>query len=105
MGTRKKNVPTVFCGNMGTLEWEHSRGNMGTQFFLANLSSLKFEKDICFFSRCVNFVGNVHFLISRSEMLSRLKFVAYRCSLSLGTVQRETYFQLVLTDYSLRYII
>ena len=37
-------------------------------------------------------------------MLSRLKFVAYRYSLSLGTVQRETYFHLVLTDYSLRYI-
>ena len=33
VGTRKKNVPIVLRGNMGTLEWEHSGGNMGTLFF------------------------------------------------------------------------
>ena len=40
---------------MGTFRREH-----GNTVFLANLSSLKFEKDICFFSRCVDFIGNIH---------------------------------------------
>ena len=62
---------------MGTLEWEHSGGNMGTQFFLANLSSLKFEKIFASSPAAVDFIGNVHLRISlvvkRSSPLRRDK--------------------------------
>ena len=40
---------------MGTFRREH-----GKIIFQTNLSLLKFEKDICFFSRCVDFIGNIH---------------------------------------------